>query len=165
MLAEARASVAATDVELHNQIDYFSGRCRTAPAAPPRVATAVAPAPEPTVPARPPVVASPPVSATPLPVVAPRREAAPPPARPRMVTSYTVQVAAYDTRADAERLVARLASRGIRTRVSGTSKPFRVRLPFYRTRQEATTEAMALKKRGIVGFVTEEAHPVAASSP
>ncbi|MFI5257542.1 MAG: SPOR domain-containing protein [Gemmatimonadales bacterium] len=173
MLAEARASVAATDVELHNQIDYFSGRCRTAPAAPPRVATAVAPAPEPTVPARLPVVASPPVSATRAPVaptvqkpnVARRRDASPPPARPRMVTSYTVQVAAYDTRADAERLVARLSSRGIRTRVSGTSKPFRVRLPFYRTRQEATTEAMALKKRGIVGFVTEEAHPVAASSP
>jgi len=80
------------------------------------------------------------------------------------VTSYTIQVAAYNTRTDAERLVAKLATRGIKARVSGTNAPFRVRLAFYRTRKEAANEVLALKRRGIVSFVTEEAH-VAEPSP
>jgi cell division protein FtsN len=79
--------------------------------------------------------------------------------------SYTVQVAAYETRAPAEALVAKLATRGVKARVSGTSKPFRVRLDFYRTRQEAADVVAALKKRGMIGFVTEEARPMEVKSP
>jgi cell division protein FtsN len=78
---------------------------------------------------------------------------------------YTIQVAAYETRPPAEQLVRKLATRGVKARVSGATKPFRVRLDFYRTRQEATNVAGALKARGIIGFVTEEVPPASSHSP
>jgi cell division protein FtsN len=78
---------------------------------------------------------------------------------------YTIQLAAYDTRPPAEQLVRKLATRGVKARVSGTARPFRVRLDFYRTRPEAASVVASLKARGIVGFVTEEAPPAEARSP
>jgi cell division septation protein DedD len=69
---------------------------------------------------------------------------------------WTIQLAAYNTRADAERLVNKLASRGVKARISGDAKPFRVRLDYYPTRQAAAAEVAALKERGIIGFVTDE---------
>jgi cell division septation protein DedD len=69
---------------------------------------------------------------------------------------WTIQLAAYNTRADAERLVKKLAARDVRARISGDAKPFRVRLDYYATRQAAAAEVAALKKRGIIGFVTDE---------
>jgi len=69
---------------------------------------------------------------------------------------WTIQLAAYNTRADAERLVNKLASRGVKARISGEAKPFRVRLAYYPTRQAAVAEVAALKERGIIGFVTDE---------
>ena len=84
---------------------------------------------------------------------------------PRTVTRYTVQVAAYDTRADAAALVKKLAARGIKARVSGTSKPFRVRLALHTTRKDATAELSAMRKRGIDGFVAEEAVTSGARTP
>ena len=72
---------------------------------------------------------------------------------------YTIQLAAYDTRPPAEQLVRKLATRGVKARVSGTAKPFRVRLDFYRTSQEAASIVTALKARGIIGFVTQETPP------
>jgi cell division protein FtsN len=99
-------------------------------------------------------------------IVSPGTRTPPAPAiTPRMAISYTVQLAAYDTRPPAEALVAKLATRGVKARVSGTSKPFRVRLDFYRTRQEAADVVSTLKKRGMVGFVTTEARPPEATSP
>lgn len=107
-----------------------------------------------------PVVARPPVRPT-VP-----RTAALPAARPdagrRM---YTIQLAAYDTRPPAEQLIRKLAQRNVKARVSGTTKPFRVRLDFYRTRQDASSAAAALKARGIIGFVTEEVAPVDVRTP
>jgi hypothetical protein len=61
--------------------------------------------------------------------------------------------------------VKKLATRGVKARVSGTARPFRVRLDFYRTRQEAVAVVASLKTRGIIGFVTEEARPPEARSP
>ena len=78
---------------------------------------------------------------------------------------YTIQVAAYDTRPPAEQLVRKLATRGVKARVSGTTKPFRVRLDFYRTRQEATKAVAGLKARGIIGFVAQEVPPAEVRSP
>jgi cell division protein FtsN len=78
---------------------------------------------------------------------------------------YTIQVAAYDTRPPAEQLVRKLATRGVRARVSGTTKPFRVRLDFYRTHQEAEKAVAALKGRGIIGFVAQEVPPAEVRSP
>ena len=79
--------------------------------------------------------------------------------------SWTIQLAAYNTHPDAERLVAKLASKGVKARISGETKPFRVRLDFYPTRQAAATAVAELKQRGIIGFVTEEARPNAGSTP
>ena len=70
--------------------------------------------------------------------------------------THTIQLAAYNTKAEAERLVTKLASRGVHARVSGSSKPFRVRLGFFGTPGEAATEVAALNARGIIGFVTTE---------
>jgi hypothetical protein len=78
---------------------------------------------------------------------------------------YTIQLAAYDTRPAAEQLVRTLAARNVKARVSGTAKPFRVRLDFYRTRKEAVDAAAALKARGIIGFVTEEVPPARQTPP
>ena len=76
---------------------------------------------------------------------------------------WTIQLAAYNTRADAEALVRKLAGRGVKARISGDAKPFRVRLDYYETRQEATARVAELKQRGIIGFVTDEPRASGAS--
>lgn len=178
MITQARASAPVGDVELRNQIDYYNGRCTagTAPTAP--TATAAS-APTATTASATTTTASAAAAtatttttatararATTVPATAASRQpitsrpaSGRPIARGRPATSYTIQVAAYNTRVDAERLVSKLKTRGVKARVSGTSKPFRVRLDFYRTQKEAANEVMALKRRGIIGFVTEEARP------
>ena len=92
---------------------------------------------------------------------APKRTAA----ASRTVTRYTVQVAAYDTRADAAALVKKLAARGIRARVSGTNRPFRVRLALHATRKAAADELTAMRRRGIAGFIAEEEVNTGARTP
>jgi hypothetical protein len=185
MIAVARASAPSADVELRNQIDYHGRQCTgAAVAATPPVTTspvAVAPSPAPPAATAPRRVSTPaPESTMPQPVTPPPHRApaapvraAPPPAaaspRPstpvRGAPMYTIQVAAYDTRPPAEQLVRKLATRNVKARVSGTSKPFRVRLEFYRTHREAADVAAALKARGIVGFVTQEVPPAGTSAP
>lgn len=83
----------------------------------------------------------------------------------RTATRYTVQVAAYDTRVQADALVKRLAARGVKARVSGSSKPFRVRLGLHTSRKDAAAEQASLRKRGIDGFVAEEDVHVGARTP
>ncbi|HEX7981615.1 MAG TPA: SPOR domain-containing protein [Gemmatimonadaceae bacterium] len=78
---------------------------------------------------------------------------------------WTIQLAAYNTRADAERLVKKLAARDVKARISGDAKPFRVRLDYYATRQAAAAEVAALKQRGIIGFVTDEPSAKGAAHP
>ena len=78
---------------------------------------------------------------------------------------WTIQLAAYNTRADAEVLVRKLAARGVKARISGDAKPFRVRLDYYQTRQEAAAQVAELKQRGIIGFVTDEPRPTGAPRP
>jgi tetratricopeptide (TPR) repeat protein len=50
---------------------------------------------------------------------------------------YTVQIAAYTTRAEAERIATRLRGRGLEARVVGTKAPFRVHVGTFGTRVEA----------------------------
>jgi cell division septation protein DedD len=108
------------------------------------------------------------------PVVAPRSE--PPAVRgpapkesvakepaPRGI--WTIQLAAYNTHADAEALVRKLAARGVKARISGEMKPFRVRLDYFQTRQEAVARVAELKQRGIIGFVTDEPRSTGARRP
>ena len=79
-----------------------------------------------------------------------------PPAQPAVGTGrYSVQLAAYDTRAEAGDAVQRLAKRGIDARIDGAQKPFRVRTGDYATRAQATNALNSLKKLGLVGFVAE----------
>ena len=82
------------------------------------------------------------------------RASAPAKSAPRGI--WTIQLAAYNTKADAERLVHKLATKGVKARISGDAKPFRVRLDYYATRQAAAAEVAALRQRGIIGFVTDE---------
>jgi cell division septation protein DedD len=173
MITEARASVSSTDVEMRNQIDYFGGKCAN-------VATEVAVLTVPATPVRDTTkqkkpAAAPPKKAADVPpktvaadtVVKPTAKPAATPAPTAPVKAkgnYTIQLAAYATRADAEQLVKKLQAKGVMARVSGEAKPFRVRLDFYPTRQAAQEEVASLKERGIIGFVTEE-RPPAGKSP
>lgn len=192
MLTEARRSATAADVELRNQIDaYGSTRCAgyevlasvavhpvpSAPVSAPMSAPVpslapVAPALKPAVPSITPSKASPVVDRTAAAPASKPTRAVPAHAAPESTAPathsagrYTIQLAAYETRRAAEQLVAKLATRGVKARVSGTSKPFRVRLGFYRMRQDAANEVAALKRRGMIGFVTEEAATPDAKSP
>ena len=173
MLADSRTSTPAENVELHNQIDYYAPRCT-----PSSVPASAAPQPTPVAPSAP---ATPPKRDTAPPLVpAAKRTTAAPIEKPTVVTrtpaasapapepvrapatdkpakgSYTIQLAAYRTRLEAERLITSLGLKGVKARVSGTDKLFRVRLDFYPTRQAALDELAALKARGIIGFVTTE---------
>ena len=68
---------------------------------------------------------------------------------------YSVQLAAYDTRADANKAVQRLTTRDIDARIDGEQKPFRVRVGYYTTRADAASALNRLKKLGLTGFVAE----------
>ncbi len=83
---------------------------------------------------------------------APARSAATGPA-------WTVQLAAYDWRPDAEAMAARLVARGIEARVSGEARPFRVRVGRWTTRAEAVAAQRELVGRGMRGFVTAAEQP------
>jgi cell division septation protein DedD len=78
---------------------------------------------------------------------------------------WTIQLAAYNTRPDAEALVRKLAARGVKARISGAAKPFRVRLDYYETRQDAAARVAELKQRGIIGFVTDEPRSAGGAQP
>jgi septal ring-binding cell division protein DamX len=68
---------------------------------------------------------------------------------------FTLQVAAYKTRGEADALVKRLKDRGIDVRVAGTANVFRVRIGHYATRGAAAAAAKELKAKKIDAFVTE----------
>ena len=80
---------------------------------------------------------------------------APHAAEPTLRARYTVQLAAYDTRAQATATVKRLVTRGVKARVDGEKKPFRVRVGHYATRAEANAALTTLKAQGNKGFVAE----------
>ena len=186
MIADARLS-AANDVELRNQIDYHGTRCPPAtatgsptPPAPNAGAPSVRASGAPNASASgaaPPPSARPSTTTTvtrtapsvPTSTTAPRSDtgasrttapaSAPVTREPTPRGIWTIQLAAYNTRPDAEALVRKLATRGVKARISGDAKPFRVRLEYYQTRQEAAARVAELKQRGIIGFVTDEPRP------
>jgi cell division septation protein DedD len=188
-LATARLAASPDDVELRNQIDYYAQRCigvDTASATPRKEAITAAPdAILSTKTSAPPVAATPspvtPGAPTPSPTAAPTARTpvdspvssedairrAPPVTPPADSTAqlqpgvggYTVQVAAYDTRAAAEGLIAKLKVRGYTARLATTVRPFRVRIGRYDTRADAVAAQQRLKAKGIDGFVTEMEKP------
>lgn len=135
---QASSAVPPNEIELRNQLAYYSGRCR---------ATDVS-------------------AASRVPVGYP--PGSPPPAATRDTTAkrvdstavapkgrYTLQVGAYNTKAEATRLVSRLGARGVTARVVGTVKPYRVRVGRYETRAAAVAAQRQLKAKKLDAFVTE----------
>lgn len=85
-----------------------------------------------------------------------------PPAEPAAATAksfWSVQVAAYDSEAAAQRMAQGLVSRGLDARVDGSKRPFRVRIGRYPTRADAVKMAQSLKAQGQNGFVTQVTPP------
>src|SRR5581483_1556464 len=68
---------------------------------------------------------------------------------------YTLQVAAYKSKADAEALVKRLKARRLDARVIATTKLYRVRIGHYKTHAAAVAEQQELKKKKIATIVTD----------
>lgn len=137
--SQALARVAATDVELRNQIEYQQQRCRgavaatTPPVAPPATPRDATP--------------SIPVDA---PVLQPAASATPSTSATR---TYSVQVAATNTRASAQTIVNRMSARGYQARIDGTTAPFRVRVGRHETRAAAARLLNEMKAKGIDGFI------------
>jgi cell division septation protein DedD len=134
-LRRALQDVPATEVELHNQLDYFSPRCVNVD-----TTRAVA-----TTPSRDSTHRDSTVGAGRDTAAAPRASKA----------RYTLQVAAYGSKADADALAKRLKARGVDVRVAGTARMFRVRIGHYETRAAAAAAARELKVKKIDAFVTE----------
>jgi cell division protein FtsN len=68
-------------------------------------------------------------------------------------TKYSVQVAAYNRKPDAEKLASGLVKRGYEARVDGDVLPFRVRIGLYSTSAEAEDALKKLKAKHMNGFV------------
>lgn len=139
-LGRALSDVPAGEVELRNQLDYYSPRCAgvdTTRGAPPVVAASVQAS----------------TSSRPKPKSMPQRKAALPAHAAN--GHFTLQVAAYTSRVEARRMVARLKARGVEARVVGTANLFRVRVGRYATRAAAAAAAKSLKARKIDAFVTK----------
>lgn len=179
--ANANALMQAGDaeIELRNQIQYQGQRCpsaaavaaiKPAPEAP--SVTPVTPTPSSTTAS---VVTPPTEVAIPAPASTTTPAASPPatekasvidstkrPAPPITATkasnaprssSYSVQVAAYNRRPDADKLVASLKTRGYQARVDGSVAPFRVRIGRYSTAKDAEEALKTIKAKHMDGFV------------
>lgn len=68
---------------------------------------------------------------------------------------YSVQIAAYTVKSQADAMVAKLKKKGYEARVSGASAPFRVRIGRYATQAQATAVMRSLKAKQIDGFVVK----------
>lgn len=181
--ADALARTSEGDAELRNQIAYLNQRCAglviAAPgtSAPATASTTTPPTTTPTTvmvapPQAPPSVrestTTAPVTTRPATAV-PSRTAAPPPApapvetereRPQPApasgaSAWSVQVAAYNIKSQADAMVARLKTNGYEARVDGTAAPFRVRIGRYATQGQATAVQRSLKAKKIEGFVVQ----------
>jgi cell division septation protein DedD len=146
-LRRTLASVPDSAVETRNQLQYYSPRCMALDANPSAQVPVVSPSSGATVPGRDSVTHH---DSTARKVAAHHDSAkAGPEGR------YTLQVAAYESKAEAERLAAKLKKRGLDARVDGAVKLFRVHIGRYHTRSEAAATQKELKRRKIDAFITE----------
>jgi cell division septation protein DedD len=68
-------------------------------------------------------------------------------------SKYSVQIAAYNRKQDAEKLATALLKRGYQARVDGNVVPFRVRIGLYSTSTEAEGALKKIKAKHMDGFV------------
>lgn len=178
--ADALLRTAATDAELRNQITYLNQRCAgvvlaTSPPAGGAVSSPVTSVPSTAQPTDSAatggatVAAIPPAATSPAPVVPASSipvEIAPPeiaPEKPPVSTpgsavagpTFSVQVAAYNVKAQATAMVTKLKKSGYQARVAGTKAPFRVRIGQYETQAQAAAVQRSLKAKQITGFVVQ----------
>jgi cell division protein FtsN len=184
VLDEARTATAMQNIELRNQIDFYTVRCQSTRAqlaadsaarvdsikadsakragksrrpparrTPPPRARAKAKQSAPPVPTRAPEKAK--RSTPPVPTQAPEKTTRATPT----VGQYSIQVGAFGTKAEAEKLKIRLRNRGLDARVDGTRTPYRVRIGRYETNAAARSALAQFSKMGIKGFVTSVEQP------
>jgi cell division protein FtsN len=79
----------------------------------------------------------------------------PVPAASTAATEFSVQIAAYNARADATSLFNRLKQRGFDVRVVGDRAPYRVRIGRYATRAEAVAALGRMRAAQVNGIVVE----------
>jgi len=180
-IADALTRTAETDTELRNQINYLNQRCAgvslTVPASPAQAAPVVpVPVPTPTPTPQPPAAIVPDTTAkgtaavdsavvTPkVAVPAPQPVKTPPHEKPVVKEPapsgtgekvWSVQVAAYNVKSQADAMVLKLKKGGYEARVDGTIKPFRVRIGKYATQAQANAVQRSLKAKQITGFVVQ----------
>ena len=152
--ADALLRTGEDDSELRNQIAYLNQRCAGVVTVTKSDTSAVAVAA--TVPVAPPVAvridsARAAVVLTPAPVKKP----APERVLGEKGRAYSVQVAAYNVKSQADAMVARLKKNGYEARVDGKAAPFRVRIGRYATQSQAAAVQRSLKTKQITGFVVQ----------
>lgn len=129
-LFTASERAARDDVELRNQIDYLRNRCMQ-PAAPlPATTDSAVRADSVAKAVRDSIAALPSVE-------------------------YSVQVAAFTRKRDADVLVTRLKARGFQVRLVGVRAPYRVRVGRYPSREEAVAAQARMKASRVSGMVVE----------
>jgi len=132
-LARVLNEVPDSDVELRNQLSYYSPRCAAVDTTHAAGAAAAVAAADTT---------------------AIKRDSAATPAS-HAKGRFTLQVAAYTSRTDADRSVARLKQRGVEARVEAAGKYFRVRIGRYETRAAALAAQRELKAKKIETRLTD----------
>jgi cell division septation protein DedD len=165
---EAKERVAAENVELANQINYYSQPCvaaaqHTADSARADSAAKVMRADSL---ARGDSIARAKAATKKKTTAAPTKTApkktpadkAAPAASSAAKSGWSAQVGAYDSPDEAERLAKKLKDRGYETRVSA-GKPFRVRIGWYTHRDDAIALVAKLKEAKIDAFVVEAEKP------
>ncbi len=166
--ANALAQAAAGEIELRNQIQYQAQRCAsyaasTAAASPAPQSTSTPTEVTPPVATAEPVTTPAPVPAAPVTSAKPVEEVSAPPtvepkkspatASPPASRAWSVQVAAYSRKAQADQLAATLGKRGYSARVDGTTAPFRVRIGRYASVRDAEAALKEIKSKRMAGFV------------
>jgi cell division protein FtsN len=96
-----------------------------------------------------PSVVDPPVPPKSSPTTAVSNTSAPSPGG----SKYSVQVAAYNHKPDAQKLASSLVKRGYQARVDGDTIPFRVRIGRYSTASDAEKALVKIKAKHMTGFV------------
>jgi cell division septation protein DedD len=127
-LASASERITAEDVEFRNQVEYLRARCLLPAGSSAASSDSSA--------AREPPTSTQEIGAT-------------------AQTEYSVQVAAYTRKRDADATLSRLRSRGFPVRVVGTRAPYRVRVGRYATREDAEAAQGRMRRAGVTGIVVE----------
>jgi cell division septation protein DedD len=148
-MAQARRAASPEDVELQNRLNFYTPRCDAATARARADSTARADS----IRADSIRAAERRTRAQARGAEAPKDAAATAPRPAKTAGAYSVQVGAFATEAEANKLVERLHARGIEARVDGVRKPFRVRVGHFKTHADAGQALAHLKQLGIDGFV------------